>query len=85
MNIVGLNINGQAFEYLKYHYGVKYSNLFEIYGGYSASLAMKDQCFTIFNPLTQGQLDFYSQRAIGTMNNYFNLILQKEGYDTQNL
>lgn len=41
VNVEDLKIGGQAFEYMKYVRGVKYSCLFEIYGGYKAGLPEK--------------------------------------------
>jgi hypothetical protein len=38
VDVESLGINGQAFQYMKYGLGVKYSSLLEIYGGFKATL-----------------------------------------------
>lgn len=38
VDVRGLNVNGQGFQYMKYGLKIKYSSLLEIYGGFKAGL-----------------------------------------------
>lgn len=62
-----LEVGGQAFEYLKYELGVRYSSLLEIYGGYKAGLPQDELCFTIFNPTSMRQMEFYREKWVGAI------------------
>ncbi len=55
-----------------------YSALFEVFGGYNANLSQKDNCFTIFNPITSEELKFYSKKWVKIIEKYLRYILISE-------
>lgn len=78
-NIADLTaVLGEGIVYLKEVHKVKYSNLFEMYGGYKEDLPFPDRCLAIFSPQTRRQLKFYLRRWVDALNYYFWTIYRNE-------
>lgn len=60
---------------MKIRKGIKWSNLFEIFGGFNNNLNQLDQCFTIFNPKTKLSFQYYRNRAKNMLLQYFYSII----------
>ena len=43
---------------------IKWSTLFEVYGGNNQSLDQNNRCWVIFNPTSKPMYDFYLKRGV---------------------
>lgn len=67
---------GVIFTDLKVRKKIKWSNLLEIYGAYNANWNQNENCFNIFSPTTKTSFDFYMNKAINIMSQYFLGVLE---------
>lgn len=70
--------DGEIFEDMKLRKKIKYSMLFEVYGGYNANLSENDNCFSIFNPETPRAYDYYVEKWTSILYEFYEKIIEIE-------